>query len=74
SVLAFFNRSIATTSCSAPLAFRAMMASTKGKGYIITLLLSVIGIRSLATRTSVIVPIGRNAYHATNNQSNDDIT
>ncbi|MDO8893557.1 DUF4113 domain-containing protein, partial [Nitrosomonas sp.] len=35
-VLAFFNRSIATSSCSAPLAFRAMIASTKGKGYIIT--------------------------------------
>ncbi|MDO8334252.1 MAG: hypothetical protein Q7T35_06240, partial [Nitrosomonas sp.] len=35
-VLAFFNRSIATSSCSVPLAFRAMMASTKGKSYIIT--------------------------------------
>ena len=35
-VLAFFNRSIATSSCSVPLAFRAMTASTKGKGYIIT--------------------------------------
>ncbi|MCG7757533.1 MAG: hypothetical protein LZF63_12855, partial [Nitrosomonas sp.] len=35
-LFAFFNRSIATSSCSVPLAFRDMMASSKGKGYIIT--------------------------------------
>jgi hypothetical protein len=35
-VLAFFNRSIATSSCSTPLAFHAMIASTEDKDYIIT--------------------------------------